>query len=656
MLEYPLGTSQSNAAPSMHDDLPDLDAFLRAFDQEESFAYTKINHGFWECLANVEFEMGWPTNDEERARADTIARRPHFFVGDFVDELICLLESAAKNHLPSLHLCFELSAWPGDNRITGAPFRPERSKPLFNRYVSQFRRLGNGLLLKQAVNDGTTVRFFERLRDYHVVLVGPDYISSFFEFVDIENGDFISIHPRRARETRAEVKERIRTALAEAEKPAVVLLQAGTLAPYWILQMLRHHPGVRWVDGGLAFSICHPPDILKRPWGKAYRKDIIRTHNALRGCQVFPEHHLFEGVSKAVTTISASSPSPEFPASQVAFVEEKSPDFVRVEQLLEVPAGRNHWTNRGPLYCALAQAYHEYFGLDDNHAVVPCANGGIALETIARLHDARAGRHLRWVVSAFSFRNLGRGYFADAAIVDCDEHGLLSLDDLSKKSLDTYDGVVVTNPFGLCRNVDHYRDFADTHNKAIIVDNAAGVRRELLSIDYQALSLHHTKPYGVGEGGLAIVPAADAGEFYELIDYGNLASERGEHWLNNGKLSEVACAFHLDRLERAPEWVPFYEMQARRIFYICERAGLRPLLPVDTSTVATSVPYLANKPFPVSRLRNTLLRLGKYYQPLARTETACRLYDHIVNVPCHPNVARVDTEELAAMLRQVACD
>ena len=637
----------------MRDDLPDLDAFLRAFDQENSFAYTKINHGFWECLANVEFKMGWPTSDEQRVRADTIARRPYFFAGGFVDELIALLESTAKNHPSSLHLCFELSAFAGDNRIIGTPQRPERSKPLLNRYVSQFQRLGNGLLLKQSVQDGTISRFLERLSLYHILLVGPEYISSFFKFVGIETGEFISIHSSRARESRAELEDRIRTALAEAEKPVVVLLQAGTLAPYWILRMQRKHPGVRWVDGGLALSICYPPDILKRPWGQVYRSGIVKTYNTLRGYQALPERHLFEGVSQAVAKNSTPSSSPRDPASPVAFVEEKTPNKMRIEQLLEIPAAQNHWTNRGPLYCALAKAYHEYFNLDDNRAVVPCANGGIALDAIARLHDARAGRQLRWVVSAFSFRNLGRGYFSDASIVDCDEHGLLSLDGLAELPRDTYHGVVITNPFGLCRNVDRYRDFADKHNKALIVDNAAGVRRDLLSIDYQALSLHHTKPYGVGEGGLAIVPAAAAKEFYELIDYGNLESERNGCWLNNGKLSEVACAYHLDRLERSPEWVPFYDMQALRINFVCQRAGLRPLLPFDRSTVATSVPYLANDPIPLSRISNSLLRLGKYYQPLARTESACRLYEHIVNVPCHPDVARVDTEELVAMLRRV---
>ena len=639
----------------MHHELPDLKAFLGAFDQDDSFAYLKINHGFWEILADVEIEMGWPTSDEARSRADVIARRPSFFAGGFVDELIALLESAARDHPPSLHVCFELSAWPGDNRIIGTPFRPERSHPLFDRFTGPFQRLGNGLLLKQAVNDGSIARFFERLSSYNVVLIGPEYLSPFFELVGIEDGVFIPIHPRRARESRDAVEDRIRTVLAGAAKPSVVLLQAGTLAPYWILRMHRNHPGVRWVDGGLAFSICHPPDILKRSWGRIYRSEIIKTYNTLRGEVVYPEHHLFEGVSNAIKDVSASPPRPLAAASEVAFVEDKNPDLARVKRFLEVPAHQNHWTNRGPLYAALAQAFHEYFGLDANRAVVPCANGGIALDALARLHDARAGKRLRWVVSAFSFRNLGRGYFTNAMVVDCDAQGLLSLDDLAEVPLDAYDGIVVTNPFGLWKDFDRYRDFAGQRAKALLVDNAAGVRPDLASVDYQSLSLHHTKPHGVGEGGLAVLPATYAEEFYELIDYRNLVQERTEQWLNNGKLSDVACAFHLDRLERSPQWVPRYEMQAKRIFHICERSGLRPLLPFDrSSTVATSMPFLANRSIAISRLANPLLTLGKYYQPIAVCPSACTIYERIVNVPSHPDVARIDTEDLVAMLRRIA--
>ena len=196
-------------------------------------------------------------------------------------------------------------------------------------------------------------------------------------------------------------------------------------------------------------------------------------------------------------------------------------------------------------------------------------------------------------------------------MVDCDERGLLSLDELSRLPASEYDGIVLTNPFGLCRDVDRYTVFAEENGKVLIVDNAAGVRSDILPVAYQSLSLHHTKPYGVGEGGLVLLPAAAADELYQLLDYGTLPSGRAGSWLNNGKISEVACAFHLDRLERAPEWVPFYEMQARRIFHVCESAGLRLLLPVDHRTVATSAPFVAHEPVPEAAHRQRPLDAGQ---------------------------------------------
>ena len=247
----------------------------------------------------------------------------------------------------------------------------------------------------------------------------------------------------------------------------------------------------------------------------------------------------------------------------------------------------------------------------------------------------------------------GRGYFSTATAVDCDAQGLLSLDELAALPLDAYDGIVVTNPFGLCRDFDRYRDFADRHSKAVLLDNAAGVRRSIPEVDYQSLSLHHTKPYGVGEGGLAVLPAAQAEEFFELIDYRNLTPDRADCWLNNGKLSDLACAFHLDRLDRSPEWVPRYETQAARILQIARQAGLRQLLPLDGSTVATSLPFLEDRPVPVSQLENPLLTLGKYYAPLAPTPNAAVIYERIVHVPSHPDVARLDTGELTDMLIRI---
>ena len=69
---------------------------------------------------------------------------------------------------------------------------------------------------------------------------------------------------------------------------------------------------------------------------------------------------------------------------------------------------------------------------------------------------------------------------------------------------------------------------------------------------YQSFSLHHTKPYGAGEGGLFLSPRDEAEAIYALLNFGPF-DDNCSVWLNNGKLSDIACAFQLDRLAILPQ-------------------------------------------------------------------------------------------------------
>ena len=112
---------------------------------------------------------------------------------------------------------------------------------------------------------------------------------------------------------------------------------------------------------------------------------------------------------------------------KLAFIEKKFPDMSRVAELLGISAEQNAWANRGPIYRMMRKAFVQHLDLSDDCCLVPVSNGGVALELMARLHGARAGRKLRWVASAYSFQNLGRGYFSDVIFVDCDTHGKIDL-------------------------------------------------------------------------------------------------------------------------------------------------------------------------------------------------------------------------------------
>ncbi|NND22277.1 MAG: hypothetical protein HKO14_09320 [Silicimonas sp.] len=332
----------------------------------------------------------------------------------------------------------------------------------------------------------------------------------------------------------------------------------------------------------------------------------------------------------------------------MSFVENKHPNAARIAGLLERSALANFWANRGPVYQRLAQSYADYIHRPRGTAIVPLANGGIALEAMARRHAVKAGRRLRWVASAYSFQNLGRGYFADVHFLDCDSQGLLDIEALNALDPDSYDGIILTNPFGLfAASLTPYANFANALGKALIVDNASGLHSQIANIRWQALSLHHTKPFGMGEGGLALVPENEAEALYDLVNYTPETAMPG-HWLQNGKLSDISAAYLLDRLEQLVDWGPRYLAQRQRVIDIAADCGLTPLAMPETDIPMTSMPFLAPSPVPLEAIERTRhLTYAKYYRPLAGLPEVTRLFAHLVNIPCHGDVAKLSDDQIA---------
>jgi len=53
----------------------------------------------------------------------------------------------------------------------------------------------------------------------------------------------------------------------------------------------------------------------------------------------------------------------------------------------------------------------------------------------------------------------------------------------------------------------------------------------------------------------------------------------------------------------------------------------------------------------LTTLENDYLYLGKYYQPISTGFTqADQIYKHIMNIPCHPDVANIDTTDLIDLM------
>ena len=332
---------------------------------------------------------------------------------------------------------------------------------------------------------------------------------------------------------------------------------------------------------------------------------------------------------------------------RVKFIENKRPDMARVSALLDICAEANQWANFGPLYHKLADDYAAHLGLGAGQKITPCANAGVALEMLARAMAAQEDvAQLRWVGSAFSFKNLGRGYFAQMQFLDCDAQGMLDLAALRQLPPDSFDGVVVTNPFGMAQDFDGYIQFARETGKKLIIDNAAGLGRTIPDWPWQVFSLHHTKPYGVGEGGLVLSPVELAEFLVLLINYDKVPKAPA-YWLNNCKISDLSCAFQIARLEQIAAWEPGYIAQRARIAGLFAQMGARVMLPVAGANPVNTIPVLMGGPIDPAKLdTDRLVDIGRQYVPLAPLPQAEAIHAQIINFPVHPELAALSDDQL----------
>ncbi len=342
---------------------------------------------------------------------------------------------------------------------------------------------------------------------------------------------------------------------------------------------------------------------------------------------------------------------------KVEFVERKEPDWARVQAWLTRSREVNRWANGGPVARALEQTVAELLRLPEDRAVVATASATAAMFALAGAHSYRAGRPLRWVVSAFGFFTTAIGPLHAAAIVDCDRGGLLDhRQALAALDPRAYDGVIVTNPFGLRPDWRGFAAFCRERDKILLYDNAhalLGCDRRTVPAPEEVVSFHHTKPWGMGEGGCAIVSRRLEGVVRSLINFGVGLDERARPFAANGKLSDLAAAFVLDRLEDLPAWSRLYRRQEARIVALAAELGLRPLAPLNPHPRASAV-LVAERPIALRDLDSGCFVARKYYRPLAaEAATAHWLYDRILNVPCHPGMAALADAEIASALEQM---
>ena len=250
--------------------------------------------------------------------------------------------------------------------------------------------------------------------------------------------------------------------------------------------------------------------------------------------------------------------------------------------------------------------------------------------------------------------------------------------------------MIHVNLFGQQSDWDALRDYCKSQGKHFIVDNAVGLLDRAAGSqdngDIEVISCHHTKPWGVGEGGLMIVNRDDESDIRNLMDFGARLPASANPQSSNAKISDFSAAAILDRIERMDYWSVFYKMQARRILSVIEDYDI-PLTPLQGNPTTplsprAFVPLIADHSVDLSSFQNDTLVLRKYYRPLEPTPepvnsrklnrigrmftqrkkldnaqnrfpNANRLFSRILCLPCNPELREVPSEKLAEVLNKI---
>lgn len=651
----------------------DRSSIIERLSARIPFSFTKINHGLWGRLVALERLQSLGVVDPDELERET-GQRPASADGGFLDEL-----RAALARAPLLgerfHFAATPYAFPACRRINGTPAQGlDAVMNLMDRYIPRAAINADGLIWKSAVYDGWFSEVTSRLADRQVVLVGPSRLRHFGAFAGIEDFRFCEIHPARARDARLDTYEKLRGIYSELDDP-VFLLSAGHLAPLIVIELFADLPRATFLDMGLTLGLCHISSVLKNPWALARRADVARTIEAIHPGWPDDERAFLaktspamrralwqrfrHGIEPALADVigvpqrlsdAGELDRADLNAGTVPFVEPKIPDWSRIAQICTLSERDHRWANFGPVNAALGSVLGSLMELPEDRSVIPSSSATSALQAIAGMHAVRAGRPLVWAVSAFGFFSGAIGAFAGRnCIVDCDKSGLLDLEPLARLDPGSWDGLIVTNVFGMTADFSRYGAFCQERGKRLIIDSALGFprpRHHGAGAD-EVISFHHTKPWGFGEGGCAIVARESASLVRSFLNFGAGTDAAFAPYASNGKMSDVAAAAILERLERLPSWSFFYEQQRRRIVNLVAAAGLKMLGRCLNEAISPHLPVLAPGPIALEAMPAARFAVRKYYRPLAPGfPTAQVLFSRIVNVPCHPAMAATPTHEL----------
>lgn len=320
-----------------------------------------------------------------------------------------------------------------------------------------------------------------------------------------------------------------------------------------------------------------------------------------------------------------------------------------------------HYTNFGPLECEFRHRIATWIEAGDPPHATTFNSGTSALVAALRVLGLPAGSRvltpsLTFPATVYAIQAAG----LVPVLSDVDATQWRLMPEIAYRNLGRFEAVLPVAAFGAPYPLEAWDQFVEATGVPVVVDAAAALIHRLKTRHCLVVySLHATKPFGVGEGGLLTTRNPDQADLARRIS--NFGFDRGSVMLSSGndKMSEYHAAVALAQLARI-EGV-CVRLQAVLDLYETHLPGLVRLAGLPSSLVV-SVPHGA------AALAEDLARAGietrRWYLPDIALQPAFRdldavddlavcasLRSRLIGLPFHTRLTEGDVVRIAKIAR-----
>ncbi len=338
----------------------------------------------------------------------------------------------------------------------------------------------------------------------------------------------------------------------------------------------------------------------------------------------------------------------------MSFIQSKSFDYQQFAEYLANAEETNQWSNYGWTVKELEKRAREMLKISDDKAIIATSSGTSALHAIVLGIQRNKGVKLRISTENFTFPSSSIGPCEGPIVIDYNEHINANMTDALL--VDYGDLIIITNCFGHVQEIDFIVSQATAMNKIVVFDNAAtpySFYKDSNSCNYGTasfISLHHTKPIGFGEGGLAIVDKAFEESIRQAINFGYDEDNRFDERSSNFKMSELSAAGILQWWDQfdIDDMVETYQKNYYDAHYKLSMADLGNPFPnfSDDKFLPFILPWVYNNHVQPKDSYFKKIEAKKYYKPLRFDDVAFpfsnEVYKRILCYPVHGDIVEYE--------------